>query len=152
MKRIALPLYQVLKSGKFTWTKIEAESYSNLLYIMSLAIRNTIYNPKHPLFLLTDTSAVESSVFICNWHPDNMQLNIIATKRLKASLVRGIRALRGLLPLSSLLQPYKRLYKIYFKKTNFIHDNFSNVNNFFGLLQAFPFGTITRSYCKGTNK
>ena len=77
MKRIALPLYQVLKSGKFTWTQTEAESYQNLLFIMSLAIKNSIYNPKQPLFLLTDTSAVESSVFICNWDLDKLQLQYI---------------------------------------------------------------------------
>ena len=47
---------------------------------MSSAIKNSIYNPKHPLFLLTDTSAVESSVFIFNWHPEKLQLNIIGTK------------------------------------------------------------------------
>ena len=45
-----------------------------------MAIRNAIYNPKHPLFLLTDTSAVESSVFICNWNPDDLTLNIVGTK------------------------------------------------------------------------
>ena len=60
--------------------RLQAESYSNLLYIMTLAIKNSIFNPKYPLFLLTDTSAVESSVFICNWHPDTLQLNIVSTK------------------------------------------------------------------------
>ena len=40
MKRLAIPLYKVLKDNKFVWTKVESESYSNLLYLMSLQIRN----------------------------------------------------------------------------------------------------------------
>ena len=70
LKRIAYPLIRMVKSGIFKWTKAESHSWHNILYIMALAIKTAIFNPNHVLFLLVDTSAVESSHFLMQWHPE----------------------------------------------------------------------------------
>jgi hypothetical protein len=80
MKRVAIPLYKIVKEGKFKWTKVECESYSNLLYLMGLQIRNYIFDPTKPLMLMADTSAVESSLLIFQWDPDTLSLQIVTTK------------------------------------------------------------------------
>ena len=80
MKRVAIPLYKIIKEGKFRWTKVECESYSNLLYLMGLQIRNYIFDLTKPLMLMADTSAVESSLLIFQWDPDTLTLQIVTTK------------------------------------------------------------------------
>ena len=34
MKRIAMPLYFIVRTGQFKWTQVHLESYNNLLYLM----------------------------------------------------------------------------------------------------------------------
>ena len=43
MKRIFLPLYQLVKKGIFVWTKAESESWGDLLYLVSLHLKNLIF-------------------------------------------------------------------------------------------------------------
>ena len=57
-----------------SWTKLEAEAYGDLLFMIGLKIRNYIYDPKKPLILLCDSSAVEASIVLAQW--DNMKLNL----------------------------------------------------------------------------
>ena len=64
MKRLAIPLYCLIKSGVFTWEKIHSEAYGNLLYLMGLQVRNHIFDPSKPLLLMADTSALERSMVI----------------------------------------------------------------------------------------
>ena len=80
LKRIAYPLIRMVKSGTFKWTEAESHSWHNILYIMALAIKTAIFNPNHILFLLVDTSAVESSHFLMQWHPEKCQLVVIRAK------------------------------------------------------------------------
>ena len=82
MKRLAIPLYKVLKENKFIWTKVESESYSNLLYLMSLQIRNYIFDPTRPLVCMADSSALEASLLLCQWDPDLLTLDMVSTKSL----------------------------------------------------------------------
>jgi hypothetical protein len=80
MKRLAIPLYKIIKDNKFKWTIVEAESYSNLLYLMGLQIRNYIFDPTRPLMLMADSSALESSLVLYQWNPDLLTLDIVSTK------------------------------------------------------------------------
>ena len=80
MKRVAIPLFVLMKSKTFVWLQEHAESYGDLLYLMSLQIKNHIFDPSKSLILLTDTSAVESSNLICNWNPHQLTLHLITTK------------------------------------------------------------------------
>ena len=57
MKRIAIPLHHIVKTGTFVWEKQHAKANNNLLYLMSLQVRNHIYDPAKPLLLMADTSA-----------------------------------------------------------------------------------------------
>ena len=59
MKRLAIPLYKIIKEGKFMWTKVDAESYGNLLYLISLQIRNHIFDPGKPVMCMCDTFFVK---------------------------------------------------------------------------------------------
>ena len=80
MKRVAIPLFVLLRSKTFVWKQVHAESYGDLLYLMSLQIKTHIFDPAKSLILLTDTSAVESSNLICNWNPHQLTLHLITTK------------------------------------------------------------------------
>ena len=80
MKRVSIPLYKIVKSGKFVWTRIHAEAYGNLLFLMALQIRNTIFNPTRPLCKYADTSILETGLLIFQWNPEKLNLNLIHTK------------------------------------------------------------------------
>ena len=80
MKRLAIPLYKIIKEGKFVWGKVQAEAYGNLLYLMSLQIRNHIFDPTNPIMAMCDTSALETSIVIFQWNPETLSLVIITTK------------------------------------------------------------------------
>ena len=66
LKRLAYPLYVMVKKGIFVWTKAESQSWHNVLFMMALGIKNAIFNAKHPLILLNNTSAVETLVLSAN--------------------------------------------------------------------------------------
>ena len=66
MKRLAIPLYKLIKDGKFVWKQVHAHSYGNLLYLLGLQIRNHIFDPGKPCMAMADTSALESSLVIFN--------------------------------------------------------------------------------------
>jgi hypothetical protein len=80
MKRISIPLYRIIKTGKFVWTIVEAHAYGNLLYLMGLQIKNTIFNPTRTSCLMCDTGALETALLIFQWDPENLNLNLIHTK------------------------------------------------------------------------
>ena len=80
LKRIALPLYCIMKKGIFKWTQVEAEAYSDLLYLISLKVRNYIFQPSQPLILLTDASAVEASCIVCQWDKNQLNLQVVTAK------------------------------------------------------------------------
>ena len=67
LKRIALPLYQILKNGEFVWDQTAMQAWNNLLYLISLRIRNYIFQPNDPLIGLTDARAVEQSAIVTQW-------------------------------------------------------------------------------------
>ena len=70
----------MVKNEFFKWTIAESHSWHNILCIMALAIKTAIFNPEYVIFLLVDTSAVESSHFLMQWHPERCQLAIIRAK------------------------------------------------------------------------
>ena len=86
--------------------KIHAEAYSNLLYLMSLQVRNYIYDPAKPLLLMSDTSALESSLVVFQWCSKTLALQITHTKSilLTTSLQRQSPVQREAFGVSALLQ------------------------------------------------
>jgi hypothetical protein len=48
MKRIAMPLYYIVRTGKFVWTQVHLQAYKNLLYLMAIQVRNYIFDPTKP--------------------------------------------------------------------------------------------------------
>ena len=80
MKRLAIPLYKIIKDGVFTWEEVHSQSYGNLLYLMGLQVSNYIYDPSKPLMLMADTSALESSMVIFQWDQTTLDLQITHTK------------------------------------------------------------------------
>ena len=80
LKRIAYPIIRMIKSVVFVWNKPQAYAWSEILYIMALAIKNALYNSDWVLFLLVYMSAVESSHFLAQWDPGKCILVIIRAK------------------------------------------------------------------------
>ena len=74
MKRVSLPLYNIIKTGKFKWTKLEAESYTNLLFLFALQLKNHIHNPTKPLILYADTSQLETGLSAFQFDTDELSL------------------------------------------------------------------------------
>ena len=73
LKQKSLPLYQILKKGEFIWDKTAMRAWNDLLYLISLRIRNYIFQPQDPLICLTAASEVEQSAIITQW--DKVKLN-----------------------------------------------------------------------------
>ena len=80
LKRIAMPLYYVVRTGIFKWTQVHLEAYNNLLYLMALQVRNYIFNPDLPLMMMSDMAALEVSSAIFQWCPDTLSLKLLQTK------------------------------------------------------------------------
>ena len=55
-------------------------AWNNLLYLISLRIRNYIFQPNDPIIGLTDASAVEQSGIVTQWCKKKLNLKIIAAK------------------------------------------------------------------------
>ena len=72
MKWISLPLYQLVKKGVFVWGEAECTSWANLLYLVSMHLKNYIYKPERIMFILADTSVVETSEFCTQWNPTSL--------------------------------------------------------------------------------
>ena len=80
LKRISIVLYDLIKRGTWQWKKVHAEAYNNLLFIMALSLKNYIFNPKQPLILIPDTSALETGLSLAQWNPDKLSLQLVTTK------------------------------------------------------------------------
>ena len=85
MKRLAIPLYKLIKDGKFVWEKVHSHAY--------------------------DTSALETSLVIFQWDAKSMNLQITHTKSilLSTSIRRQSPVHREAFRVSSLLamaKPY----------------------------------------------
>ena len=78
LKRIAFPLFMMVKAGTFKWGKAESHAWHDLLFLMGLAIKNSIFNPDYPLLLLVDTSAVETAAFVMQWSPVTVTAKLAA--------------------------------------------------------------------------
>ena len=78
MKRISLPLYQLVKKGVFVWGEAKCTSSGNLFYLVSLHLKNHIFKPERVMFNLADT--VETSAFCTQWDPTTLNLNMLAAK------------------------------------------------------------------------
>ena len=89
MQRLAIPLYKIIKDGKFKWTRVECESYSNLLYLMALQVWNYIFDPTKPLMLMTDSSALECSLVLFQWNPDTLTLDIVTDKQKSGAILEN---------------------------------------------------------------
>ena len=85
MKRLAIPLYKIIKNGKFVWEKVHSHAYGNLLYLMGLQILNYIFDPAKPLMCMADTSAIEKNLVIFQWDAKSMNLQITHTKSILLS-------------------------------------------------------------------
>ena len=80
LKRLSLPLYALAKEGVFKWTRLEAQAWHNVKFLMGLNIKNKIFDPYAALFILPDTSLVESSVFLQQWNSITLSMEIVACK------------------------------------------------------------------------
>ena len=73
LKRIAYPLFDMVKKNVFQGTRVESHSWGNIPFLMALSIKNQLYNPEFPLILLTDSSYIDQSSFCCQWDPHHLQ-------------------------------------------------------------------------------
>ena len=85
MKRLAIPLYKIIKDGISIREKVNLHAYENLLYLMGLQIRNYIFDPAKPLMCMADTSVLETSLVIFQWDAKSMNLQITHTKSILLS-------------------------------------------------------------------
>ena len=77
---MAYSLYIKVRKVALRWTKAKSHAWHDLLFIISLAIKNSIYDPNLSLILVVDTSAVETVSFILQWIPATCQLMVLKAK------------------------------------------------------------------------
>ena len=80
LRLIALPIYQCIKSDKFTWGKMEAEAFKNIKFIISLLITLSHHDPEKILLITTDASQVGMNASYFNFTPETGELVLIDTQ------------------------------------------------------------------------
>ena len=78
LKKIIFPITRMINTGIFTWNKICAEAYNECKLLLSLGIKNVIFDPNKELVMETDASklCVAASAFQVN---DNGRLDLLST-------------------------------------------------------------------------
>ena len=71
LKRIAYPIYDMVKKNEFQWTRIQSHAWGNILFQMALSRKNQLYNPKYPLIMLTDSNYIDT---ISNWLSSDVEV------------------------------------------------------------------------------
>ena len=56
------------------------EAWGNLRFLMSLHIKNSIFNPKLPIMLFSDSSMIEVAAIISQWNPQLMDFQLLTCK------------------------------------------------------------------------
>ena len=78
LKKLLLPILKMVQSGEFKWEQCHARSYSEIKMLISLNIKNTIFDPTKTLILETDASKMACSAVI--WQlDDNGQMQLLST-------------------------------------------------------------------------
>ena len=61
LRLIGLLIFQCIKSEKFVWGKLQAESFENLKFVISLLISLNHYDPSKILLITSDASQVATN-------------------------------------------------------------------------------------------
>ena len=95
LKKLLLPILKMVQSGEFKWEQCHARSYSEIKMLISLNIKNTIFDPTKTLILETDASKMACSAVI--WQLDDhgqMQLLSTASSVLSTAQMRSPSVIR----------------------------------------------------------
>ena len=79
LRLLALPILAAMKKEKFTWGKLEEESFRNILFIISLQMKMSHFNPSWILLITTDASHVAINASYFNFHPKTGELQLFDT-------------------------------------------------------------------------
>ena len=144
MKRLAIPLYKIIKDGKFVCDKVHSHAYGNLLYLMGLQIKNFIFDPAKPFMCMADTSALETSLVIFQWDAKSMNLQITHTKSiiLSTSISRQSPVHREAFGVSSLLTMAKPYLFQSTAQANFL---FSDASSILYIARNKPFSSFLQT-------
>ena len=130
LKRLAIPLYQMMQSKVFTWNKEQSQAWGNLRFLMSLHIKNSIFNPQLPIMLFSDSSILETAAVISQWNPKLLDFQILTCKSILFS-----QSLRNAAPVhreSEGIATLLDLSKIYLfqskASTNYLFSDISSVS------------------------
>ena len=110
VRKVSLPLLQMLKSGKFRWQKAESEAFSEVKMLVMLKVRNYIFNPDNNLLLSADASRVCAAYCLYQINSDgrlelvNCKSQIFGSAQLKQSSV--YREAAGLMWSIDEIRPY----------------------------------------------
>ena len=84
---MSAPLLSLAKSEKFTWGKLEAESFEYVKTLIQLDIKNYHVNVPRPLFVATDTTQISVGFILFQITPDGyMKLIRCDSKLLRQSM------------------------------------------------------------------
>ena len=79
-KKIALPLFTLLTSHTYTWTKLHDYSWTNLKMLLLLNTNLHVYNPDFPLFITSDSSLYSYSFLIAQINTDTKDIELLQTQ------------------------------------------------------------------------
>ena len=73
---ISLPLHRTAHSGKYKWTQLEEEAFTELKFLASLKIKSHIFDSQLPTYVYVDSSKVSSSYFMMQLNHDGKLLDV----------------------------------------------------------------------------
>ena len=79
LRLLALPILAAMKRENFTWGKLEEEAFRNILFVISLQIKMSHFNPDWILLITTDASHVAINASYFNFHPKSGELQLFDT-------------------------------------------------------------------------
>ena len=80
LRLIGLPIFQCIKSENFVWGKLQAESFENLKFVISLLISLNHYDPNKILLITADASQVGMNASYFNYTPETGELLLLETQ------------------------------------------------------------------------
>ena len=79
LRLLALPMLAAMKKEVFSWGKLEEQSFRNVLFIISLQMKMSHFNPSEILLITTDASHVSINASYFNFHPKSGELELFDT-------------------------------------------------------------------------
>ena len=109
LKKLVLPIHEMVKGGKFYWNQTEAHAYNEIKMLISLGMKNQIFDPDKNLVIEVDASklAVAACIWQVNEH-GKLELLSTASSILSQAQIRSPSIIREAAALTFALEKFEQ--------------------------------------------